>query len=92
MGENVRPQTRTPVKRREEPEERALVIDVAGRLLDSSGLNALTFDTLAARADVPEELICRWWPSEEALALDVLCREWIARAAHVRRAAFKCGL
>ena len=83
---------RAKLTRADDAGERELVIGVAGRLLGSSGLDALTFDTLAARAQVAEESISRWWPSEEALVLDVLRHEWIARAARVRRAAIRCGL
>jgi AcrR family transcriptional regulator len=68
------------------------IIDAAGELLTSSGLGAMTLDAVAARARVSERTISRWWPSDEALALDVLRREWMARAAEVRRAALRCGL
>lgn len=83
---------RAKLTRADDPRERELVIDVAGRLLGSSGLDALTLEAVAARAQVAEDSISRWWPSEQALVLDVLRREWIARAAHVRRAAIRCGL
>lgn len=85
-------QPRAPLPRADELEERELVINAAGQLLSSSGLDALTLNAVAARVHLPEQLIYRWWPSEEALALDVLRREWIARAASVRRAALRCGL
>jgi AcrR family transcriptional regulator len=71
---------------------RGRIIDAARELLTSSGLSAMTLDAVAARARVSEQMISRWWPSEEALALDVLRREWIALAAGVRRAALKSGL
>ena len=85
-------EARATLTRADDPGQRELVIAAAGQLLGSSGLDALTFDTLAAQAQVAEESIRRWWPSEEALVLDVLRREWIVRAAHVRRAAIRCGL
>jgi len=68
------------------------IIDAAGEVLAGSGLRAMTLDAVASRAHVSEQAISRWWPSDEALALDVLRREWIAVAAEVRRAAFRCGL
>jgi AcrR family transcriptional regulator len=71
---------------------RDLIVDAAGELLVVSGLGAVTLDAVAARAGVSEQTISRWWPSEEALALDVLHREWIALAASVRRAAIGYGL
>lgn len=71
---------------------RALIIDAASELLTNSGLSAVRLDAVAARARVSEQTISRWWLSEEALALDVLRREWIALAGEVRRAALRCGL
>jgi AcrR family transcriptional regulator len=68
------------------------IIDAAGELLTSSGLSSMTLDAVAAQARVSEQTISRWWPSEEALALDVLRRQWIALAAEVRRAALRFGL
>ncbi|MEA2208979.1 MAG: hypothetical protein QOF54_1456 [Solirubrobacteraceae bacterium] len=68
------------------------VLDAAGELLVSRGLVALTLDAVAQRAHVDRSLISRWWPSEEALALDVLHHEWVALAAHVYRGAYRFGL
>jgi AcrR family transcriptional regulator len=71
---------------------RDLIIKTAGELLIGSGLGAITLDAVAARARVSEELISRWWPSEQALALEVLHREWTVLAASLRRAAIEYGL
>lgn len=71
---------------------RAVALDAAGELLVTRGLAALTFDAVAARADVNERAIARWWPSEEALALDALHHEWVALAGHIRRGACSYGL
>jgi AcrR family transcriptional regulator len=68
------------------------VLDAAGELLVSRGLVALTLDAVAQRAHVDRTLLSRWWPSEEALAMDVLHHEWVALAAHVYRGAFRFGL
>jgi AcrR family transcriptional regulator len=56
------------------------------------GLVAMTIDAVAERAHVSKQAIDRWWPSEEALALDVLSREWFALARNVRREACRFGL
>jgi AcrR family transcriptional regulator len=71
---------------------RQVIIDAAGELLADSGLGAMTLDAVAARVRVSRQTITRWWPSQQALALDVLRREWIARAAEVRRGALRYGL
>jgi AcrR family transcriptional regulator len=71
---------------------RAAVLDAARELLITSGLVALTIDAVAQRADVEPTAIYRWWPSEEALALDVLRHEWVALAAHVYRGACRFGV
>jgi len=48
-------------------------------------LLALTTNAVAQRAGVETAVGSRWWPSEEALALDALRREWLGRAAQMRR-------
>jgi AcrR family transcriptional regulator len=68
------------------------VLDSAGELLVTQGLTALTIDAVAERARIDRRAIARWWPSEEALVLDVLYHEWVALAAHVRRGASLFGL
>jgi AcrR family transcriptional regulator len=71
---------------------RDAVLDSAGELLITRGLTAMTIDAVAERAEVEKTAISRWWPSEEALALDVLHHEWVALAGHVRREACRFGL
>jgi AcrR family transcriptional regulator len=56
-------------------------LEAAGELLVTKGLAALTLDAVAERARTSVELIHRWWPSEEALALDALRHEWLALAS-----------
>jgi AcrR family transcriptional regulator len=64
---------------------RDAVLDAAGELLVTRGLIAVSVEAVARRARVGEDLICRWWPSEEALALDALQHEWVALAAKTAR-------
>ena len=71
---------------------RDAVLDAAGEILVTRGLVAVTIDAVAARAHVGTRLIRRWWPSEEALALDVLHHEWVAVAGHIRRGESGFGL
>jgi AcrR family transcriptional regulator len=73
-------------------ERRGAVLDAARELLVTHGLVALRLDAVARRAEVDPVAICRWWPSEEALALDVLRQEWVALAAHVYRGACRFGV
>jgi AcrR family transcriptional regulator len=84
-----------PTVRRQIPgrgSSREAILDAAGQLLVTRGLVALTLDAVARRADVEASLISRWWPSEEALALDALRQEWLALAVRVRRRAVLIGL
>jgi AcrR family transcriptional regulator len=60
---------------------RDAVLDAAGELLVTRGLIAVSVEAVAERARVSKHLIGRWWPSEEALALDALHHEWVALAA-----------
>jgi AcrR family transcriptional regulator len=55
-------------------------------------LVAVTTDAVAQRAHVSKRTIHRCWPSEEALALEVLRHEWLALARHIRRGASGFGL
>jgi AcrR family transcriptional regulator len=71
---------------------REAALKAAGELLATRGLVALTMESVAARARISERAIRRWWPSEEALTLDVLGREWAARAGHILRGARGFGL
>jgi len=68
------------------------LLDAAGELLVTDGLAGLTFDAVAGRARVCRRSIERRWPTEEALALDVLRHEWLVLAGHIRRGAFEFGL
>jgi AcrR family transcriptional regulator len=71
---------------------RDAVLDAAGELLVTCGLVGVTIDAVAERAHVSKSTIRRWWPSEEALALDALRREWVALARQIRRGAIGFGL
>ncbi len=72
--------------------ERERALDAAGELLAMRGLVALSVDAVAGRTGTSRAKIRRWWPSEEALALDALRHEWIGLAAHVHRGACRFGL
>jgi AcrR family transcriptional regulator len=72
--------------------DRERTLDAAGELLAMRGLAALSLDAVARRTGTSTARIRRWWPSEEALALDALRHEWIGLAAHVRRSACRFGL
>jgi len=72
--------------------DRERMLDAAGELLATRGLVALSVDAVARRTGTSPAKIRRWWPSEEALALDALRHEWIGLAAHVRRGACRFGL
>ena len=82
--------TDTPTDQRRGDRERTL--DAAGELLAMRGLVALSVDAVAERTGNSPAKIRRWWPSEEALALDALRHEWIGLAAHVHRGACRFGL
>lgn len=71
---------------------RARALDVAGELLVTRGLVALTVNAVADRAGMSRQSVERWWPSEEALALDALRHEWLGLVQQVRAGAFRCGL
>jgi AcrR family transcriptional regulator len=62
------------------PDDADAILDAAGELLVTRGLGALTLEAVARRANVDTSLVCRWWPSERALALDALRHEWLALA------------
>jgi AcrR family transcriptional regulator len=66
-------------------------LDAAGELLTRRGLARLTVEAVAERAGTTTQTIQRWWPSEEALALDALRHEWLGLAAHVYRRAVDEG-
>ena len=56
--------------RRPAGEVRAAALTATAALLFESGLRAVTFDKVAARARVSKMTLYRWWPSPGALALD----------------------
>jgi AcrR family transcriptional regulator len=67
-------------------------LDAAGELLASQGLVGVTVAAVATRARMDESSMRRWWPTEDALALDVLRHEWFVRASRIRRRSCKLGL
>lgn len=64
---------------------RRSALDAAGELLASEGLVGVTMAAVATRAGVDESVMTRWWPTEDALAVDVLRHEWLVRANRIRR-------
>jgi AcrR family transcriptional regulator len=64
---------------------RSSALKAAGELLASEGLVGLTVATVATRARVDASTMKRWWPTEDALALDVLRHEWFVLASRVKR-------
>jgi AcrR family transcriptional regulator len=70
---------------------REAILEAAGELLVTRGLVAVTIDAVARRAQINNEVLQRWWPSEEALAVDVLHREWVVLASSIRRGAREFG-
>jgi AcrR family transcriptional regulator len=71
---------------------RSSALKAAAELLSSEGLLGMTLAAVASRAQVDQVTITRWWPSEEALALDVLGHEWVRLADRIRRRACEFGL
>jgi|GEM_PF-5401374 AcrR family transcriptional regulator len=71
---------------------RSAILEAAGELLVTDGLVAVTLDAVARRAAVDRQAIGRWWPSEEALAVDVLHHEWKALVTEIRSSALRMGL
>jgi AcrR family transcriptional regulator len=68
------------------------ILDVAAQLLVSQGLAEVSVESVASRAQVESSLIARWWPSEDALALDTLRHVWLGLAVRVRHGAARVGL
>lgn len=68
------------------------ILDVAAQLLVSEGLAELRVENVASRAQVEISLIARWWPSEDALALDTLRHVWLGLAVRVHHGAAQVGL
>jgi AcrR family transcriptional regulator len=71
---------------------REAILEAAGELLVTRGLVKVTIEAVAERAYVSREAILRWWPTEEALAVDVLHREWAALVGDIRRGACDFGI
>jgi AcrR family transcriptional regulator len=55
---------------------RTAIVEAAAELLLEQGLVPMSMDAVAARAGVSKATIYRWWPTKEALAMDVLYDEW----------------
>jgi len=64
---------------------RAAALEAGGELLVARGLVGVTLDAVAERSRISRRAIERWWPSEEALALDVLHHEWVGLASQMLR-------
>jgi AcrR family transcriptional regulator len=64
----------TPVRRgrgrRPAAEVRAAVLAAAGRILLHDGMQAITFDRVAAEAGSSKTTLYKWWPSPGALAAE----------------------
>jgi AcrR family transcriptional regulator len=71
---------------------RSSALEAAGELLASEGLVGLTMAAVATRARVDKSTMRRWWPTEDALALDVLRHEWFVLASRIRRRSCMLGL
>jgi AcrR family transcriptional regulator len=71
---------------------RSSALDAAGELLASRGLLGVTMAAVATRASIDVSTMTRWWPTEDALALDVLRREWLAIASRIRSRSCRLGL
>jgi AcrR family transcriptional regulator len=67
-------------------------LDATAELLATRGLDGLTIDAVALYAGTTKARIQRWWPSDEALALDALRHMWLERAAHLYGGACRFGL
>jgi len=73
-------------------DSRKQALDAAAELLTTRGLAELTIEAVASRAGTTRASIERFWPSEEALALDALRHEWLELAAQVYGGACRFGL
>jgi AcrR family transcriptional regulator len=71
---------------------RRSALAAAGELLAGEGLDEITMAAVAKRAGVSESTMNRWWPTEDALALDVLRHEWLVLAGRIKRRSCKLGL
>jgi AcrR family transcriptional regulator len=82
-----------PLSPRTEPvgTTRNSALEAAGELLASEGLVGVTVAAVATRAQLDKSTMRRWWPTEDALALDVLRHEWFVLASRIRRRSCKLG-
>jgi AcrR family transcriptional regulator len=71
---------------------RDALLNAACGLLTTQGLRAVTTNAVARSAGVEAALVSRWWPSEQALALDALRREWLDLATRIRHGTSRVGL
>ena len=71
---------------------RAAILDAGGELLVTRGLVAVTTEAVVERSGLGRVDIVRRWPSEEALAVDVLHYEWAALVRSIRSRACEYGL
>jgi AcrR family transcriptional regulator len=71
---------------------RDAILEAAGELLVTRGLVAVTIDAVARHAHVGTAAVQRMWPTEQALAADVLHHEWAALVLHIRRKACEYGI
>ena len=55
---------------------RLAILEAAGELLLTNGLEAVSMDAVAERAGVSKATIYRWWPTKQTLALEALYHEW----------------
>jgi AcrR family transcriptional regulator len=63
---------------------RSSALEAGAELLASEGLLGLTMAAVATRARLEESVMSRWWPTEDALALEVLRHEWLVRANRIK--------
>lgn len=61
--------TRSPGRPRSQKSRKA-ILEAAGELLKSNGLNGTTVDGIAERAGVSKATIYRWWPNKAAVVTD----------------------
>jgi AcrR family transcriptional regulator len=64
---------------------RSSALEAARELLANEGLVGVTMAAVATRAGVDESVVSRWWPTEDALALDVLRHEYVVLVNRIRR-------
>lgn len=55
---------------------RKAILDAATDMFLELGLEAVSMEAVAERAEVSKATIYRWWPSKEVLALDAIYTNW----------------